>query len=595
MRLNFGTSARDPRRDPRAPRGRARAGSGLADDGGRSPLIVGRRARAPAPATRRRCSTCAGRSATRTGTSTTSTGHIPGAVFVDLDRELSAPPSAAGGRHPLPALGDLQAAARRWGLREGGGVVLYDDSGGISAARGWWLLRWAGVRDVALLDGGLGAWTAAGLELERGEVVPAPGDVVLRAGEQAVLDADGAAALARDGAAARRARRRALPRRGRAGRLRAPGTSPARAAPRPRRTSTPTGASSPPTSCAGASRRSASPPASPVGVYCGSGVSAAHEIAALALAGYDAVLYPGSWSAWSADPARPAATGDQPGERRGRRRGGARGVSPRHLPITPPPGCRVQPNHRPGAARALGVNRGGIKMSHRLMGLCAALLVGGVLLAGCGGGGSSNSTTSTTTSTASSTATKVASQHDESTEQRDRAERCHRGDRGGLHEVDRGGGDAHREAEERTDRRCQKAARKRHRREGRAINEVCVDIVKDTVPSGSAQTLALASCKAIGSRTGSTAPSSTSVPTTPASTSANGISAALLLAACKEYQGPIGSVLPSNVKSQLEAACAQAKAGNVSGAEAALEGLRGLREARARSSRAEIETGCKQL
>ena len=126
-------------------------------------------------------------------------GHLPGAVFVDLDSELSAPPSAAGGRHPLPALADLQDAARRWGLREGGAVVLYDAVGGISAARGWWLLRWAGLRDVALLDGGLGAWSAAGLELETGEVVPPPGDVMLHAGELDVLDADGAAALARAG------------------------------------------------------------------------------------------------------------------------------------------------------------------------------------------------------------------------------------------------------------------------------------------------------------------------------------------------------------------------------------------------------------
>ena len=239
-------------------------------------------------------------------------GHLPGAVFVDLDTELSAPPSAAGGRHPLPALADLQAAARRWGLREDSGVVLYDAVGGISAARGWWLLRSAGVRDVALLDGGLQAWTAAGLELEPGEVIAEPGDIVLR-GRRAGARRRRRGRPRPRRRAARRPRRRALPRRGRAGRFPTPGTSPARAAPRPRRTSTPAGASCPPRSCAAGSRRWVLRRAFRVGVYCGSGVSAAHEIAALALAGYDAVLYPGSWSAWSADPARPVATGDQPG------------------------------------------------------------------------------------------------------------------------------------------------------------------------------------------------------------------------------------------------------------------------------------------
>jgi thiosulfate/3-mercaptopyruvate sulfurtransferase len=239
-------------------------------------------------------------------------GHLPGAVFVDLDSELSAPPSVAGGRHPLPALADLQDAARRWGLRDGGAVVLYDAVGGTSAARGWWLLRWAGVRDVTLLDGGLGAWTAAGLELEAGEVVPVPGDVVLHAGETELLDADGAAALARSGLlldarAGERYRGELEPVDPRAGHI--PG---ARSAPTAQNLDADGRFLAP-----GELRRRfealGAQPGVPVGVYCGSGVSAAHEIAALALAGYDAVLYPGSWSAWSADPSRAAATGDQPG------------------------------------------------------------------------------------------------------------------------------------------------------------------------------------------------------------------------------------------------------------------------------------------
>jgi len=239
-------------------------------------------------------------------------GHLPGAVYVDLDTELSAPAGVAGGRHPLPALADLQDAARRWGLREDQGVVLYDAVGGISAARGWWLLRWAGVRDVTLLDGGLSAWAAAGLELDRGEVVPARGDVVLHAGELPVLDADGAAALARDGLlldarAGERYRGELEPVDPRPGHI--PG---ARSAPTAANLDA-DGRFLAPDELRRRFEALGAAPGVPVGVYCGSGVSAAHEIAALALAGYDAVLYPGSWSAWSADPARPAATGDQPG------------------------------------------------------------------------------------------------------------------------------------------------------------------------------------------------------------------------------------------------------------------------------------------
>ena len=123
-------------------------------------------------------------------------GHLPGAVYVDLGSELAGHGLAATeGRHPLPTADELQQSARGWGLREGEPVVVYDDLGGQSAARAWWLLRAAGLADVRLLDGGLGAWTAAGLPVETGDVRPEPGDVVLGSGQLPTVDAEGAAAF----------------------------------------------------------------------------------------------------------------------------------------------------------------------------------------------------------------------------------------------------------------------------------------------------------------------------------------------------------------------------------------------------------------
>jgi thiosulfate/3-mercaptopyruvate sulfurtransferase len=239
-------------------------------------------------------------------------GHIPGAVFVDLDAELSAPPTPLGGRHPLPDVGSLQAAARRWGVRSGGAVVVYDDSGGMAASRAWWLLAWAGVDDVAILDGGLAAWIAAGGALETGVVTVAPGDVELTAGRRAELDADAAAALAREGLlldarAAERYRGEVEPVDPRAGHV--PG---AISAPTSENLA-PDGRFLDAATLRRRFERVGAVPGVPIGVYCGSGVTAAHEIAALAIAGFEAALFPGSWSAWSSDPGRPAATGQGPG------------------------------------------------------------------------------------------------------------------------------------------------------------------------------------------------------------------------------------------------------------------------------------------
>lgn len=239
-------------------------------------------------------------------------GHVPGAVYVDLDTELAAPASPEQGRHPLPPLDALQASARRWGVRDGGSVVVYDDAGGMSAARAWWLLRQAGVRDVRLLDGGLAAWTAAGWDLEEGDVVPEPGDVGLRPVTAGVLDADGAAALARDGIlldarAVERYRGDVEPVDPRAGHVPGALSAPTAGNLDAHGRFLPTGDLVARFAALGVV------PGATVGVYCGSGVTAAHEVAALASVGVDAALYAGSWSQWSNDPRRPAATGDEPG------------------------------------------------------------------------------------------------------------------------------------------------------------------------------------------------------------------------------------------------------------------------------------------
>ncbi|MGY1652232.1 sulfurtransferase [Geodermatophilus sp. SYSU D01119] len=238
-------------------------------------------------------------------------GHLPGAAFADLDTELAAPPSPAEGRHPLPAVAGLQAAARRWGIRAGDAVVAYDATGGLAAARAWWLLRWGGLADVRLLDGGLDAWVDAGGRLETGDVVPEPGDVVLRGGGMPTLTADEAAALPSSGGvlldarAAERYRGEVEPVDPRAGHV-------------PGAVSAPTAANLAPDGTfrhdlAGRFAALGVRPGDRVGVYCGSGVTAAHEVAALAEAGIEAALWPGSWSQWSADPTRPTATGPDPG------------------------------------------------------------------------------------------------------------------------------------------------------------------------------------------------------------------------------------------------------------------------------------------
>ncbi|GGW71780.1 sulfurtransferase [Streptomyces griseoloalbus] len=235
------------------------------------------------------------------------TGHLPGAVYVDLDRELASAPGGHG-RHPLPNLAVFGAAMRRAGVSSATPVVVYDGGMGWAAARAWWLLRWTGHPDVRVLDGGLPSWEGP---LETSVPQPAEGDFVPVPAADGLLDADGAAALARSGVlldarAGERYRGEVEPIDRVGGHI--PG---AVSAPTTENVG-PDGRFLPAGELGARFRELGVSPSARVGVYCGSGVSAAHEVLALAVAGIPAALYVGSWSEWSGDPERPVAVGPDP-------------------------------------------------------------------------------------------------------------------------------------------------------------------------------------------------------------------------------------------------------------------------------------------
>ncbi|MFL6142843.1 MAG: sulfurtransferase [Labedaea sp.] len=243
-------------------------------------------------------------------------GHLPGAVYLDLDTDLAAAPGD-GGRHPLPEPAKLQRTLRAAGVRAGWPVVAYDADNGSIAARAWWLLRWAGHREVAVLDGGYAAWLADGHPVTTQAANPAPGDLEVRPGAMPSLDAGQAAELARaghllDARAPERYRGDTEPIDQKAGHI--PG---ARNAPFAVHTGE-NGRWRTPAELAAHFAGLGVTPDRPVGVYCGSGVTAASVVLALEHAGSTApdapaALYAGSWSHWCTSPARPVATGEQPG------------------------------------------------------------------------------------------------------------------------------------------------------------------------------------------------------------------------------------------------------------------------------------------
>lgn len=235
-------------------------------------------------------------------------GHIPGAVYVSLDDELSDHSVAGRGRHPLPSGGRLQEALRRWGVREGVPVVVYDDWNRAGSGRAWWVLTAAGVPDVRILDGGLGAWRAFGGVVETGAVAPTAGNVTVRhddlyAGGRPTLTADSVREVPLFDARAReRYRGDVEPLDPVAGHI--PG---AKNLPFGSLLSADGSFLDDETLARVFAERGMD---SGVGVYCGSGVTAAVVVAALASAGHEAALYPGSWSEWSSDSSRPVARGD---------------------------------------------------------------------------------------------------------------------------------------------------------------------------------------------------------------------------------------------------------------------------------------------
>ncbi|HXY65060.1 MAG TPA: sulfurtransferase [Mycobacterium sp.] len=240
-------------------------------------------------------------------------GHIPGAVYVSLEDELSDHAVSGRGRHPLPSGRSVEVSARRWGIRAGVPTVVYDDWNRAASARAWWVLTAAGLTDVRILDGGLSAWRLAGGSLDTGPVTPPPGNATvlhddLYAGALPTLTAQQAAAAdltLLDARAPERFRGEVEPVDPVAGHI--PGaknlpSSTVLADDGTFLTQDALGQLLSEHGIDGGGR---------VGAYCGSGVTATITLAALATMGFHAALFPGSWSEWSSDPSRAVARGSE--------------------------------------------------------------------------------------------------------------------------------------------------------------------------------------------------------------------------------------------------------------------------------------------
>jgi thiosulfate/3-mercaptopyruvate sulfurtransferase len=243
------------------------------------------------------------------------TGHVPGAAYADLNRDLSAPQTAASGRHPLPTPAEFELRLRSFGVNRDSLVVAYDDGNAMYASRLWWMLRWLGHDEVFVLDGGLRRWVRLGLPTDIVAPERAPGDFVARprpgfAVDAARVLADSGNREARllDARAPERYRGEVEPIDAVAGHV--PG-----ARNHPFASSLgPDDRFLPPEALREAfveQLRGVAPERTIA--MCGSGVTACHLLLAMEHAGLaGAKLYPGSWSEWSRDPSRPVARGSAP-------------------------------------------------------------------------------------------------------------------------------------------------------------------------------------------------------------------------------------------------------------------------------------------
>lgn len=231
-------------------------------------------------------------------------GHIPGAVFVDLATRLQAPSAGPAGKRPLPPLGVLQQQAREWGISAGTPVVVYDRLAGTKAGRAWWVLRWAGLTDVRILDGGLAAWFGAGGALTGAVPAPAPGNVTLSSGHLPQLSTQRAVDFARRG--------RLFDARTQA--QYADGHIPGAQWLPTRANLTEDGLLRDEQWLRERFAAAGIDGGSEAGFYCGGAVAAAHEVAVLASLGIGASLFVTSFGGWSADPARDIARGQEAGD-----------------------------------------------------------------------------------------------------------------------------------------------------------------------------------------------------------------------------------------------------------------------------------------
>ncbi len=226
---------------------------------------------------------------------------IAGAVSARLETDFASEGGGARGNRPLPDIAALQDKVRQWGIDDDSEVVLYDDKGNLQAARGWWTLRWAGLKNVRLLDGGLDAAKASGLPSGPLQSGSGGGAATLSAGHLPTLEADEARHFAAQG--------RLLDAR--------PPVAFNGDAEAKKGGHIPGALSLPALGnldeqgrfLNDEALRKRYPSNANVGVSCGAGVSAAHNAAALAILGVTAPIYIASWSGWSADPAHPVAYG----------------------------------------------------------------------------------------------------------------------------------------------------------------------------------------------------------------------------------------------------------------------------------------------